>query len=360
MALPINNTSQAGTTTFVDPGGKNVVFKDGPLPGSQTGPTIIYYSNAGLEPSFFGGPTFSGSGAGNSGSGSYSFGIWGKPRANGIEKALGALGTALAIVEGVRALSNIGAVINSSIDAIKAIGQQFGDLLLGKVNQSYNNTAEAIRKATTIQLTNSMTPSRNDWRVRIGFAVPVGQSFGDNIRALKETNGVVFPFTPQISVTHKANYTPQDPVHSNFPFQGYKNSQVDDIQISGTWAVNTAVEGQYYLAATQFLKTATKMFYGSSFPNGSPPMVCRLYGYGRHMFSEDGVPVVVKSVSIELPKNVQYKRISHSSLNSETGPWSWVPMESTINVTVSPVYQRNKLRSFSLNDYMNGDTGGII
>lgn len=358
MPLPVQIPPSSGTTTFVDPGGKNVIQVDGPPQG--TGPTVIYYSGSGLEPSFFSGPTFTGSGAGNSGSGSYGFGIWGKPRANGIEKALGALGTALAIVEGVRALSNIGAVINSTVDALKAIGQQFGDLLLSKVKQAQNQAEDEIRRRTTISLTSAVAPSQNDWRVRIGFAVPLGNSYGNYVRTLKETGGVVFPFTPQISVTHKANYTPQDPVHSNFPFQGYKNSQVDDIQISGTWAVNTLIEGEYYLASTQFLKAATKMFYGSSNPVGSPPMVCKLYGYGRHMFGQEGVPVVVKSVSIELPKNVQYKRISHSG-SPESGPFSWVPMESSISVTVSPVYQRNTLRTFSLNSYINGDISkGII
>ena len=54
---------------------------------------------------------------------------------------------------------------------------------------------------------------------------------------LKETNGLIWPYTPQIYVTHSAAYTPIKPVHSNYPFFAYQNSQVDQFSITGDFLV---------------------------------------------------------------------------------------------------------------------------
>ena len=51
-----------------------------------------------------------------------------------------------------------------------------------------------------------------------------------------------------------------------------------------------------------FLRTATKMFFGSEDGidglKGNPPPIMHLYGYGDHMFNK--VPVVINTFNVEL------------------------------------------------------------
>jgi len=200
----------------------------------------------------------------------------------------------------------------------------------------------------------SMTPvPSNDWRVRLDcnwglFNSPLFNS------TLKTTGGMVWPYLPTITVSTKAQYTQLDPVHNNFPFQAYKNSQVDDIQISGEFSCENEQDAYYWIAATTFLRTATKMFYGTGTNVGNPPIVCQLNGYGSNIFNT--VPVVVKSASFDMKDDVQYIKCQMGAM---TQP-SWVPIMSTISVTVTPIYNRSRLRQFSLEDFASGKTASSV
>jgi len=185
-----------------------------------------------------------------------------------------------------------------------------------------------------------------DWRVRIACdwsLFPGNPQF----ELLQKSQGAVFPILPDITFSTKANYTQIDPIHNNYPFQAYKNSQIDEIMISGTFIVEDETQAAYWIAMTTFFKTMTKMFFGQGANVGAPPPVCRLTGYGASVF--DNVPVVVKSFSVDLSSDVQYKRCNAFGTNT------WVPIESSVNVTVQPVYNRRNLRQFSLTDYAKGN-----
>jgi len=184
--------------------------------------------------------------------------------------------------------------------------------------------------------------AKDDWRVKISCAWEVFNS--PLFQPLKNTGGVVWPYLPNISITSKANYTNPDNVHSIYPFQAYKNSQIDDITISGEFTCENETEAAYWVAATVFFKTATKMFFGSGPNAGSPPIICFLTGYGSSVF--DKVPVVIKSFTVELKDDVNYIRYTPSN--------TWVPVVSNISVTVSPIYNRSRLRQFSLTQYASG------
>lgn len=186
--------------------------------------------------------------------------------------------------------------------------------------------------------------AKNDWRVRINAQWSLFNS--PLFKLLENTGGVVWPYNPNITVSTKANYTNIDAVHSNYPFQAYKNSQVDEIQISGEFTCETETDAAYWIAATTFFKTATKMFFGKGANAGNPPIVCNLSGYGSSVF--DSVPVVVKSFSVDMKEDVNYIKCNTFGTNT------WVPVISTISVTVSPIYNRRKLRTFSLQDYAKG------
>lgn len=192
--------------------------------------------------------------------------------------------------------------------------------------------------------------SKDDWRVRINcewntFNSPL---FG----VLKQTGGVVWPYMPSITVSTKAEYNTIPITHANYSQYSYKNSVVDDISISGEFSCETATDGAYWIAATTFFKTATKMFFGQGDLAGNPPIICNLTGYGSHVF--DKVPVIIKSFSVDFKDDVNY--IKCDPFNN--GKYTWVPVLSTITVSVAPVYSRQGLRKFNLQDYARGKMSG--
>jgi len=186
--------------------------------------------------------------------------------------------------------------------------------------------------------------SKNDWRVRITcewgiFNSPV-------FSRLVATGGVVWPYLPSITVATKAEYSTINTVHSNYTQYAYKGSSIDDIQISGEFSCETESDAEYWIAATTFFKTATKMFFGEGNLAGNPPIICILKGYGANVFNN--TPIIIKSFSVDLKDDVNY--VKCESFGSTT----WVPVLSTISVTVSPVYTRARMRKFNLQDYSRG------
>ena len=186
--------------------------------------------------------------------------------------------------------------------------------------------------------------SKDDWRVRISCNWYLFNSL--MFDRLQATGGVVWPYLPNITVSTKADYGSINPIHSNYTQYNYKNSVVEDIQISGEFSCETETDAAYWIAATTFFKTATKMFFGQGYKAGNPPIICFLTGYGASVF--DRIPVIVKSFSVDLKDDVNY--ILCDTFETRT----WVPVLSTISVTVAPVYSRETLRKFDIQDYARG------
>lgn len=204
-----------------------------------------------------------------------------------------------------------------------------------------------MKQGTAIQLSPG---AKNDWRVRLTCQWNIFNS--PLFKLLENTGGVVWPYNPNITVSTKADYTAIPTVHSNYQSYGYKNSVVEDITISGDFTCETETDAAYWIAATTFFKTSTKMFFGEGALAGNPPIICNLTGYGSSIF--DKVPVVVKSFQVDLKDDVNYIRCNTFGTNT------WVPVMSTITVTVIPVYNRRKLRKFSLEDYSRGKPADSI
>jgi len=184
-----------------------------------------------------------------------------------------------------------------------------------------------------------------DWRVKLYCDFDTIFGIGTFSR-LKISEGLIFPFTPNMTISSKANYSTSDPVHSNAPMLSYKNSQVDDITISADFVVEDVADGGYYLEAITFLRAATKMFYGTGDFVGNPPVICTLSGYGPQVINN--VSVVVKSFNLELKDDVNYIKVPYNGVDN------WVPIFSTVSVTVSPIYSRERLRKFSLQNFVSG------
>jgi hypothetical protein len=116
----------------------------------------------------------------------------------------------------------------------------------------------------------------------------------------------VFPYTPSIETAYKAKYDAYDLVHSNYRGYFYKNSNVEEISIKGTFTAQDTKEAQYLLAVIHFFRSVTKMFYGQDQEAGTPPPLVFLSGLGQYQFNQH--PCVVSSFNYSLPTDVDYIR----------------------------------------------------
>lgn len=180
------------------------------------------------------------------------------------------------------------------------------------------NLAEVGRNNARAQAARSAaenTPSSADWRVRLSLAAGSDylynqddKSGGPGILApLRNTNGVVFPYTPTIETSYQAKYQTADLVHSNYRGYFYQNSYVDTINVKGTFTAQDTREAQYLLAVIHFFRSVTKMFYGAKDNYaGTPPPLVYLNGFGKFQFNNH--PCLVSSFNYSLPSDVDYIR----------------------------------------------------
>lgn len=242
-----------------------------------------------------------------------------------------------------------------------AVGRAFDGFTssfgFGKSARSGNLPNATKGKVKTPTLARFSTTSvESDWRVKL--SVPDKIAGSPLLEPMRKTgNHMIFPYTPTIIISHSSNYNSLNPVHTNYPFQIYENSQSDDITITGEFIVENAAEGQYWVAVIHYLRTMTKMFYGT---DGAPPLACRLSGYGDYVFNN--VPVVISNFTVDLPSDVDYIAVPLSvniGEDEDGAPISnsgttWAPTASQISVTLKPTYSRRRVSTFNLNDFVEG------
>lgn len=252
---------------------------------------------------------------------------------------VGEIGSALSKLSG----GNLAGGISQFAGAVSKAAGALNNILSLKRGANIPKGGELF--ATTGEAIQIRKAPKNDWRVKIDCNWSLFDSA--MFKLLEETGGVAFPVLPEVSLSTKANYTQIDPVHNNYPFQAYKNSQVDEISINGVFPIEDENDAAYWIAATTFFKTATKMFFGRGSNAGNPPIICLLSGYGASVFEH--VPVVIKSFTVDFPTGVNYINCNKFGTNT------WVPITSNIQVGVQPIYNRRGLRQFSLEDYAKGN-----
>lgn len=252
---------------------------------------------------------------------------------------------------------NIGGPVGNFVQDVASnfVDDVFGSFGFGKNARSANLPSATKGKVKTPTLARfSSSTTESDWRVKIS----VPQKFRENsplLAPLNKTSGhMIFPYTPTIILSHSANYNSLNPVHTNYPFQIYENSQADDITITGEFIVENAEEGQYWIACIHYLRSITKMFYGNGDDSGAPPMTVRLSGYGDYVFNN--VPCVVTNFTVDLPSDVDYiaTPVIGTAGDAEGKGTSWAPTQSQISVTLRPTYSRRRVSEFNLNDFVNG------
>lgn len=250
-----------------------------------------------------------------------------------------------------------------------------------------------------------------DWRVRLALAPGANYLYmGKNpgiLQPLIATKGVVFPYTPNITVNYQANYDGIDLTHSNYKVFQYKNSSVDQVTITCEFTAQDVFEARYLLAVIHFFRTMTKMFYGQDvYPiRGTPPPLCYMFGMGGYQFAAH--PLAINSFNYTLPNDVDYiattapeppaapeapidpeieaavAAVDAASLAEFMGPeayarlgteiapggivppakfntrprdiTTWVPTKIQLSIGCVPIMSRNQVSNyFSLEDYASG------
>jgi len=170
-----------------------------------------------------------------------------------------------------------------------------------------------------------------------------------NFRPLEATGGVLFPYTPIIALSHRANYEMEGLLQTNYTTPYYTKSSVDSISIQGRFTAQNEKEANYILAMMNFMRTATKMFYGASQNRGTPPPVLYLDGYGQNIF--DHIPVVISEFQYSMPNDCHYI----TTRTYISGKTNKVPVDLNVTITAIPTYSRNKISNeFDLVAFSNG------
>lgn len=200
----------------------------------------------------------------------------------------------------------------------------------------------------------------NDTRVRLSLSPNSGQilykSFNNKLlEPLNDTDGILFPYTPTISVSHTAQYTGMHPTHSNYVQHSYNASSVDAISIDGYFTANNADEARYVFAVLHFLRSAYKMFFGNDNLRGTPPPVLRLSGYGP--FNYNSVPVVLTNFSEIMAADRDYIEVPLASA-PDAATKTMIPTYMNVTMTLSPLYTKDQISNFGLESFARGDLIG--
>ena len=225
-----------------------------------------------------------------------------------------------------------------------------GDQVAARLASSGYNAQTSAAPLTAQNYTwQGAIPMEEDWRVRISVQPAIQNIF--YTYPLVPTNGVIFPYTPAVTINHVARYGTSQLTHSNYTSYFYEGSEVQNITINGEFTVQNIAEGQYLIAAIQFFRSCTKMFYGASALAGTPPPMVFLDGYGGTYLPH--VPCVITQFSHTMPADVDYVNIPVVNLG---GPATTrLPTNSTLAITLQPIYSRNNVsRNFTVEQFAQG------
>ncbi len=321
-------------------------------------------------------------------------------------QAASALGTVSKVAGALSNLSNPSALISA----------------LRSINLPQGGQTGASGAGATVTFGPNASPK--DWRVRLD--VPAAFKSSPILSPLVQAGGLIFPDTPSITISSSASYDEQQLTHQNYAFIYYNSSRADQIQISAPFNIEDAEQGAYWLAAVHLMRSATKMFTGEGAAQGNPPPILKLNGYGDYVFKNVPVVVKGFSIDLPqdvsyincapaagavgagagsgplasisgiaaaatglagvagaLGSNKLANTLGKvgavggaiagigSILSGSTlpggGPFgsagnSWVPVKSTMTLTLQPIYSRETMRRFSLQDFVNGKyvDGGYV
>lgn len=121
------------------------------------------------------------------------------------------------------------------------------------------------------------------------------------------TNGLVFPYTPAIQVSHaQVDYSQYNLLQTNFDYYAFVRRASPTFSVTAPFTANNLEEARYLLAVFHFLRSVTMTYFGSKnlARRGTPPPVLLFSAYGPYMFER--VPVLIRTVSFGLEQDVDY------------------------------------------------------
>lgn len=237
---------------------------------------------------------------------------------------------------------------------------------------NFNSLKDRAASFASTQDNNSDSGGR---RVRLrpkprAFADIIGN--GNILRPLALTNGMVWPYQPQIGYSQEVDYTNVSMVHTNQDFYAYTRTPSVKLTCEGEFTVQNQTEGLYAMACIHFLRTVTKMYFGETPVNiGTPPPILLFDAYGEYMFNK--LPVIVTNFTANMPKDVDYVRVKNPGENRDPSlqPINlignilnaspaiagdvWLPAVFSISVSMTVQNTPARLRQFNLEQFRSGN-----
>ncbi len=211
-------------------------------------------------------------------------------------------------------VKSVGSNANSLLGAVGTVGRLAGALnnlsnpaeIISKIRSAslpIGGNAGGIAKSAGAQWSNA--DAEKDWRVRL--SLPTDSNFLSSpvLQPLRSAGGMIFPYTPSVTIAASAGYNEDSIVHQNYASITYNSSKASEISIDAPFFVEDAVQAQYWLAVVHYFRSMTKMYTGDIGEiAGNPPPIVLFNGYGDYVFKN--IPVVVKSFSVSMPQDTNY------------------------------------------------------
>ena len=129
---------------------------------------------------------------------------------------------------------------------------------------------------------------------------------------LGEVGGLIFPYTPKISMSYTVNYETTDIPQSNVQYNSYKNSPPPSIDVTAHFTADEKSQAKHMLSAIWFLQALSKCdvgdgktYYTTAVKSGGglPPPILYFNAYEQML---ENIPVVLKSFSFSYPDDIDY------------------------------------------------------
>jgi hypothetical protein len=174
------------------------------------------------------------------------------------------------------------------------------------------------------------------------------------------TDGLLFPYTPTISVSQNVDYKPIEMVHTNGDIAAYGHTPSVTLSVTGDFTVQNQREGRYALAVIHFLRTVSKMYFGEADAKtnlaGLPPPVLIFSGYGTYIFNN--LPVILKSHSYSFDKAMNMSSFVTDQGVTKLPTMFSIAMELQVQQTPQAMRKTFSLDAFRTGKLMRDSTSG--
>ena len=213
-------------------------------------------------------------------------------------------------------IKNVMSAGESYIDAYSAISSFKSD--------DYSKKAEMDRRASLTVMPKIGTSGATEFADKVLYALGTEQvtlpfsnsrKFDNFLQAqLGEVGGLIFPYTPKISMGYNVNYETTDIPQSNVQYNSYKNSPPPLIEVTAHFTADNNSQAKHMISAIWFLQALSKCDVGNGKTyyagkdktvggGGLPPPVLYFNAYEQMM---ENIPVVLKSFSFSYPDDIDY------------------------------------------------------